>query len=84
MPKQKVQALISDLHERFGDDLTSPQQEDLMHQLQTHIHELGEKEPVEPSFLEAVEIYLAEIEGEHPKAAVVVRQLLDTLKNIGV
>ncbi len=84
MPKERVESLITDLHERFGDDLPSPQQQELMAQLQAHIHDLGEAEPVEPDFLEAVEVYLAEIEGEHPKAAAVVHQILDTLRNIGV
>ncbi len=84
MPKEKALALISDLHDRFGNDLTSPEQSNLMQQLESHIHELGEEEPVEPSFVEAVEMYVTEIEEEHPKAAVVVRQILDTLKNIGV
>lgn len=84
MPKQKASALISDLHERFGDDVVSAQQQNLMAQLQAHIHEIGEEDPVEPSFLEAVEVFLNDIEEDHPQAAGVVKQLLDTLKNIGI
>lgn len=84
MPKQKAQALISDLHQRFGDDQISPQQQELMSQLQSHIHNMNEKEPVEPGFLEALEVFVAEIEEQHPKAATVVNQILETLKNIGV
>lgn len=84
MPKQKAQLLISDLHDRFGDDLTSPQQQELMTQLQAHIHNLNESEPVEPGFLETIEVFISEIESEHPNAAVVVSKILETLKNIGV
>jgi len=84
MPKQKAQALISDLHDRFGDDLTSPQQRELMSKLQSHIHNMDEKEPVEPGFLEALEVFITEIEDEHPRAATVVGQILETLRNIGV
>lgn len=84
MPKQKASALISDLHDRFGDDVVSEQQKLLMTQLQTHIHDISEDDPVEPSFLEAVEVFLNDIEEDHPQAAGVVKQLLDTLKNIGV
>lgn len=84
MPKEKAAALISDLHERFADDETSPQQDEMMAKLQAHIHELGENDPVEPSFIDAVELLLADIETDHPKAAAVTRQLLETLRNIGV
>lgn len=84
MPKQQARALISDLHDRFGDDVVSPQQQSLMVQLNAHIHDIGEDDPVEPNFLEAVEVFLSDIEEDHPQAAGVVKQLLDTLKNIGV
>ena len=84
MARAKAQALISDLHKRFGDDLISPQQKELMVQLQAHIHNLGEAEPVEPNFIDALEVFVADIEVEHPHAAAVVKQILETLKNIGV
>ncbi|MDX1451586.1 MAG: DUF4404 family protein [Oleiphilaceae bacterium] len=84
MPRQKAAALIGELHERFGDAETSDQQKELMARLEAHIHELGEKDPVEPSFIDAMELLLAEIETDHPKAAAVTRQLLETLRNIGV
>ena len=84
MPKQKAQILISDLHERFGDELTSPQQQALMSQLESHIHNMDESEPVEPGFLETIDVFIAEIESEHPNAAAIVSKILETLKNIGV
>jgi len=84
MQKQKVQNLISDLHEKFGDDLTSPQQQRLMSQLKSHIHDLNESEPVEPGFLETIDAFISQIEDEHPNAAVIVNKILETLKNIGV
>ena len=84
MPKKQASNLISELHERFGDEVTSSQQEDLMMRLNAHIHDLGEDDPVDPSMLDAVELYLTELENDHPQAAGVVRQLLETLKNIGI
>ena len=84
MPKEQAQALISEWHDRFGDEQTSSQQADLMMRLNAHIHELGEQEPVDPTMLDAVELYLTEVESDHPQGAAVVRQLLETLKNIGV
>lgn len=84
MPKQKVEHLITDLHERFADDLTSPEQIALLDQVKSHIHNMNEAEPADPSFLETVEQLVAEIEVEHPTAATILEQILNTLKNIGV
>lgn len=84
MPKQKVEHLITDLHERFADDLTSPEQIALLDQVKSHIHNMNEAEPADPSFLETVEQLVTEIEVEHPTAATILEQILNTLKNIGV
>lgn len=84
MPKQIVSDLIAQLHDRFGDDLTSPQQKELMSKLQAHIHNIDEEDPIEPDFLDTIEYFMSEIEAEHPTAAQITKQLLDVLKNIGV
>jgi hypothetical protein len=84
MPKQHAKNLISELHDKFGDDNTSSQQADLMMRLNAHIHELNEEDPVDPTMIDAVELYLTELEADHPQGASVVRQLLETLKNIGI
>lgn len=84
MPKQKAEHLITDLHERFADDLTSPEQIALLEQVKSHIHNMNEAGPADPTFLDTVERLVAEIEVEHPTAASILEQLLSTLKNIGV
>jgi hypothetical protein len=84
MPKEQVQHLITDLHDRFGDDLSSPQQQELLSQVQAHIHNMDEAAPADPSFLETVEHFVTDIEAEHPNAASVLAQVLDILKNMGV
>ena len=84
MPKQKAEHLITDLHERFADDLTSPEQLELLQQVKSHIHSMNEEEPVDPTFLGSVEGLVAEMELEHPTAASILEQLLNTLKNIGI
>jgi len=85
MPKEQAKALIGEWHERFFENAeTSVQQKDLMMRLDAHIHELSEQDPVDPTMMDAVELYLTELESDHPQAATVVRQLLETLKNIGV
>ena len=84
MPKVKIANLLTSLHDRFGDDLTSPQQQQLMADLQNHMHKWGEEEPVDPDFQETVNVLLENIEEQHPKAAIVVREIMAVLKNIGV
>lgn len=84
MPKQQAEHLITDLHERFADDITSPEQLALLEQVKIHIHNMNEEEPADPSFLDSVEQLVAEIKVEHPTAASVLEQLLNTLKNIGI
>tara|TARA_R110001592_G_scaffold88520_1_gene260677 strand:- start:10985 stop:11239 length:255 start_codon:yes stop_codon:yes gene_type:complete len=84
MPKQKAEHLITDLHERFADEFISPEQLALLEQVKSHIHNMNEAEPADPTFLETVEQLVAEIEVEHPTAASILEQVLNTLKNIGV
>ena len=84
MPKATITSLLTSLHDRFGDDLTSPQQRQLMANLQSHIHKWDEKEPVDPNLQETVSLLLEDIEKQHPKAASVVREIMHVLENIGV
>lgn len=84
MPKQKAEHLITDLHERFAGDFTSPEQIALLDQVKNHIHNMNEVEPVDPSFLETVEQLVTEIENDHPTAAAILEQILNTFRNIGI
>lgn len=84
MPKQTAIHLITDLHERFGDEITSPEQQALLEQVKLHIHNMDEAEPADASFLESLSQLTTELEVEHPRAAAVMEQILNTLKNIGI
>jgi len=84
MAKATLQNLISTLHEHFGDDISSPQQQQLMQRMESHLHDLGEEDPIEPTFRETAELLLDDIEEQHPKAAAVTREILEVLSNIGV
>lgn len=84
MPIETAKHLISELHDRFGSEIESPQQQELLKQLQRHVHGLDEKEPVDPSFLESLDNYFIDAEQSHPQVVSVVRQLIETLKNIGI
>ena len=83
MPKQHIEGLFTDLHEKFADSNTSPQQEEMLAQMQSHLAEWEGPKPPE-DFTETAEMLLQEIEDEHPKAAGIIREIINTLGNIGV
>lgn len=85
MPQQKAQNLISQLHEMYGDDQPSEPQRRLMEQLEMHVHPKGAKDQYgEPEPLDTLEYLVEDMAIEHPRTAAVMRELLETLKNIGV
>ena len=84
MPKQTLQNLISSLNDNFGDDLSSPQQQQLMQALQNHIHALDEDDTADPGIQETLGLLVEEIEAQHPQAATVVREVMQALKNMGI
>lgn len=84
MPKSKINNLISELNEMFGSDVPSEQQQQLLRNLESHIHSSTEKSPEDPTPLEIIETMLEDLGEEHPRASLLLKELLDTLKNIGV
>jgi predicted DNA-binding transcriptional regulator YafY len=84
MPNKKIENLMSELHGLFGSDMPSPQQQKLLEDLQAHIHSSLEPDPLDPSLTETAEMLVESIEQEHPRAVAIIRDILDTLKNIGV
>lgn len=84
MAIDNLKALIIDLHDSFGDDETSPQQQQLMQQLQIYVHDIDKAEPVPPGLIESAEILLEEMQEGYPKTAAIIRQVINTLGNIGV
>ena len=83
MPKQHIEGLISELHDRFADSDTSPQQEAMLEQMKS---ELAEWEGPKPSegFRTTAERLLQEMEEDHPRTAAVIHEIINTLNNIGV
>ncbi len=84
MARAIIENLMTELHERFGELESSPQQERLLADLQAHVHTLGEDGVGDPTPVETVELMLENLGGNHPRIAAVLRELLDTLKNMGV
>ena len=84
MPIDNLKALIGELHDSFGDDETSPQQQQLMQQLQAYVHDIDTAEPVPPGVIESAEILLDEVEEGYPQTAAIIRQVINTLGNLGI
>jgi hypothetical protein len=84
MPKAKIENLMTELHERFGEMDTSPQQERLLGELQAHVHDVSEGSVKDPTPLETIQLMIDDLGDNHPNVSALLRELLDTLKNIGV
>jgi len=84
MPIDNLKALISQLHDSFGDDETSAQQQQLMQQLQTYVHDIDTAEPVPPGIIDSAEILLDEVEEGYPQTAAIIRQVISALSNMGI
>ncbi len=84
MPIDNLKALIIDLHDSFGDDETSPQQQQLMQQLKIYVHDVDTAEPVPPGLIESTEILLDEVEEGYPQTAAIIRQVINALGNMGI
>ena len=84
MPIDNLKVLISDLHDSFGDDEASPQQQQLMQQLQNYVHDIDTAEPIPPGLIESAEILLDEMEEDYPQTAAIIRQVINALGNMGI
>lgn len=84
MPKAKIENLMTELHDRFGEMETSPQQERLLAELQAHVHDVSEGSVKDPTPLESIQFMIDDLGDNHPNVSTLLRELLDTLKNIGV
>ena len=76
--------MITTLHDRFGDELISPQQQQLLQNLKNHIHAVDEKDPLDPDFQDSLNLLLEEVESGHPKAAEILREVIKILNNMGI
>jgi len=83
MAKQHIEGLLSDLHEKFADSDTSPQQEAMLEQIKSQLSEWEGPKPSD-DFTETAEMLLQEVEEEHPTAAGILRQIINALDSIGV
>jgi hypothetical protein len=84
MPRQHLDNLITHLHELFAGQENSPQQQQLLAELQQHLHEHNEPEPVNPGIHNTAALLLESLEADHPQAAVILREIIATLGRLGL
>ncbi len=84
MARAKIENLMSELHDRFGDDEQSIEQQQLMQAIESHLRDGDGEQVLDPTPLETLELLVERLEERHPGASVVLRDLLETLKNMGV
>lgn len=82
--REEMEALMTELHELFGRQEPTPQQEQLMRELQQHVHAEGEPETDRLDLVDSLEVMVEDLEAEHPRSAGVLRELMGILRNIGV
>jgi hypothetical protein len=75
---------MSSLHDQFGDDEISAQQQQLMQDLESHIHGMNEAAPVDPNIQETLTLLLDDVEERHPQSAAIIREVMEALKNMGI
>lgn len=84
MAKQRVEGLLTQLHERFADSDTSPQQEALLQQLQGQLAEWEGPLPADGNIVATAELLLEEVKEQHPQLSRIVSELLDVLGRLGI
>jgi Predicted hydrolases or acyltransferases (alpha/beta hydrolase superfamily) len=84
MPKAKIENLMTELHERFGEQQMSAEQQRLLRELQSHVHDVTDGAVKDPTPLETIQLMIDDLGENHPNVSALLRELLDTLKNIGV
>ncbi len=84
MARQKVEGLLTQLHERFADSDTSPQQEALLQQLQGQLAEWDGPLPADGNVVTTAELLLEEVKEKHPQLSRIVKEIIDVLGQLGI
>lgn len=84
MPKQHIDGLLTQLHEKFATSDTSPEQDALLQQLQGQLADAGGFVAPDGSVVTTAELLLNELKEKHPHLSQVVRELIVALGRIGI
>jgi hypothetical protein len=81
MPQKHLDNLMTRLHETFGSSEVSPQQQQILDSMRL---QLNGNSLDKPSLQDSANLLLEELEMDHPKAAAILREIIETLGHIGV
>ena len=84
MAKQKIEGLLTQLHEKFATSDTSPEQDALMQQLQSQLSDWEGPRPADGNVEETVELLMEEVKEQHPHLSLILKEILDALGTIGI
>ncbi|MDO3383944.1 DUF4404 family protein [Gilvimarinus algae] len=84
MSEEKLDHLITRLHDLFGNDEVSPAQQRLMAELERHTHAAGTAESPDPRPVDTLEAMLEDFEEEHPQVSAVLGEIINALRNMGM
>ena len=84
MPKQKVEGLITKLHDQLSTAETSPEQERLMQQMQSQLSGWEGDVPGDGDIRKTAELLIDELEEERPTLAMIAKDIVETLHNAGL
>lgn len=84
MPKDHIEGVITQLHEKLSGSETSPQQDALMARMQSQLADWEGDAPADGDIRKTAELLAEELEENHPTLAMIVKDLIQTLHNAGL
>jgi len=84
MPKAKIEGLLTELHDKYATSDTSPEQDAMMLQLQSHLASWDGPSPPDGSVVTTAEMLLESFKEKHPQLSAVLKEIMDNLGRIGV
>ena len=84
MSKQNIEGLLTQLHAKFSDSDTSPEQEELMQRLQSQLADWDGPLPADGNIVSTTELLLEEVREKHPQLSRLIKELLDALGSSGI
>lgn len=82
--KEKMEGLLTELHEKYAASDTSPAQDALMAQLQSQLSDWDGPKPGDGSVVTTAELLIDELEERHPQLSAALRELVQALGRIGI
>ncbi|HHX82929.1 MAG TPA: DUF4404 family protein [Pseudomonadaceae bacterium] len=84
MAKEKVEGLLSLLHDKLNAADTSPQQDALLQQMQSHLADWEGPLPADGNIVATAELLRETLEEKHPHLSRILKEIIDALGRIGI